>query len=244
MIEFKNVNLKNDHQKNNILEDINLKIEDESMIAIIGKSGIGKSTLLNSIVKNCLITNGDIFVNNKNIISCSKKELKEIRKSIGWITQDDLLLDELSVYDNLKLSFNNFKNPFYKLLNFIPKVDEIKIYNTLSSLSIEDKVYMKINQLSGGQKKRVQIAKLLLNKYKIILADEPTSNLDLKTSLEVISTLKKVAKENNSILIIVIHDIELLKKTFDKVIALKDKKIFFNGNVSDLNEDLLNRIYK
>ena len=239
MIEFKNVTIKNFNQQEEVLTNINLSINDGKFIAVIGNSGVGKTTFLNSIVKNCNIVNGEIIVDHKNIKNLKRKELIKLRKTIGWISQKNTLIEELTVYDNLKLNYRNHKNFFFKIFNIITKDDKQKICSILEKLNILDKCYQKVKDLSGGQQRRIEIAKLLLNKYRIIVADEPLSNLDTKTSSDVLNLLKLVASENNSTIILTIHDIDQIINNIDQVVIFKNKQLVFNGSIKKLSMEEL-----
>lgn len=241
MIELKNLTIKNFNQEENILEDINVVFEDLSFVAIIGCSGVGKTTLLNSLVKNCQIVNGNIIVDGKCITKMKKKELIKHRKSIGWITQKNILIEDLTVYDNLKLYYKNYINPLFRFFNIMTKRNKEEILTVLEKLNMGDKCYQKVKELSGGQQRRVEIAKLLLNKYKIIIADEPLSNLDVKNSTEALNLLKMVAKENCSIVLLTIHDIDQIINNLDRVVILKNKKIVFDGPINKVTRrELIN----
>ena len=174
-------------------------------------------------------------------MNLKRKELIKLRKTIGWISQKNTLIEELTVYDNLKLNYRNHKNFFFKIFNIITKDDKQKICSILEKLNILDKCYQKVKDLSGGQQRRIEIAKLLLNKYRIIVADEPLSNLDTKTSSDVLNLLKLVATENNSTIILTIHDIDQIINNIDQVVIFKNKQLVFNGSINKLSrEELIN----
>ncbi|WPL39639.1 ATP-binding cassette domain-containing protein [Malacoplasma iowae] len=243
MIEFKNVTIKNFNQDNTVLENINLLIPNNSFVAIIGNSGVGKTTFLNSIVKNCEIVDGEIIVDNKKISLLKRKQLVDFRKSVGWISQKNTLIDDLTVYDNLRINYKNQKNPFLRFFNFLNKKDKENLVAILDKLNIADKCYQKVKYLSGGQQRRVEIAKLLLNKYKIIVADEPLSNLDTKSSTDVLSLLKMIKDENNSTILLTIHDVDQIVNNIGDAIIFKNKKLVFNGSINKISKKELVNYY-
>ncbi|WP_412032347.1 ATP-binding cassette domain-containing protein [Malacoplasma muris] len=244
MIVLKDISVKNIGQKENILTNINLNFYPNQFVAIIGKSGVGKTTLLNTLCLNVVITHGCIeyktFLFDKN----TRKKLKNYRKKIGIISQNSTLINEISVFDNLKIYLSNENNLFYKLFNIITKEQKSKIFNVLEQLNILDKVFYKPLDLSGGESQRVEIAKILLKKPEIILADEPTSNLDINNSLLTIKLLKEVATKENSIVLINLHDTKLLNDNFDRVIGIKNRSIMLNKEPKKITKKDLRDLYE
>ena len=133
---------------------------------------------------------------------------------------------------------------FYKLFNIITKEQKSKIFNVLEQLNILDKVFYKPLDLSGGESQRVEIAKILLKKPEIILADEPTSNLDINNSLLTIKLLKEVATKENSIVLINLHDTKLLNDNFDRVIGIKNRSIMLNKEPKKITKKDLRDLYE
>lgn len=244
MLIVNNLTTKNIGQKDNVLENINLDFKENQVVAIIGLSGVGKTTLLNSICINTEIVNGSIKFNEFRFFNKHRKHIRKYRKNIGIISQKSTLIDDISVYDNLKLYLSESNNWFYKTIGFITKNQTHQIYNVLEKLGIISKVFYKAKDLSGGEAQRVEIAKLMLRKPKIILADEPTSNLDINNSNDIIKYLKEIAVNNNSIVIINIHDIDLLKENIDRVIGIKNKGILFDKRPNELTKVEIKILYE
>ena len=217
IIEINNVNLS--YEKNiNILENLNLKIPKNSMVAIIGKSGVGKTTLFNSLLNDLKIQNGEIKIFGKNIKSLTKKEWKNIINNIGFLSQKNNLIEFENVFSNIKKTFSNYKNWFYRLFEILTKKQKEDIFEKLNELNILDKLFTRIDQLSGGQQKKVEIAKLLCKKVEIILADEPTSNLDYQSSKIIFETLKNINLKYKTSVLVITHNLDFLKKYFDYII--------------------------
>lgn len=217
MIELKNVQKVYKSKKSfptTALNNINLKIGNKGMVFIVGKSGSGKSTLLNLLGGLDAPTSGELLVNGKNIEKFSKNDYDSYRNTyIGFIFQEFNVLDLYNVYENIELSL--------KLQNQEVSRDEID--QLLDNLGIAGLGDRKINELSGGQKQRVAIARALVKKPKIIMADEPTGNLDQKSSEQIFDILKNISK--TELVIVVSHDMESAKKYADRIIEVQDGDI-------------------
>ena len=182
----------------------------------MGPSGSGKSTLLNLIGGLDTPSEGSIFVEGKDISELNDKELSKYRNNtIGFVFQEFHLEPFLSVKNNVLL-------PTY--FNHPSKHDEVYAEKLIKEVELSNKIDSKINELSGGQKQRSAIARALINKPKIILADEPTGNLDLKTGQTIIDLLKKLQKTHNITLIIATHD-PLVAKAAEKIIEIRDGQV-------------------
>jgi len=197
------------------LKKINLKIKRAEFIAIMGKSGSGKSTALNLIGCLDLPTYGEIFLDGINIAKLSENELARIRgKKIGFVFQRFNLIQTLTALENVMLPMM-FQGVSEK---------EKRAVELLKIVGLEKRADHKPAELSGGEVQRIAIARALANEPEIILADEPTGNLDSKTGKDILQILKKINKEKNTTLIIVTHD-EAIARTAEKIIHLKDGEI-------------------
>lgn len=206
----------------NAVDEVNLEINDGEFIAIIGKSGSGKSTLLNIISGILSPTSGKIFFDNKEISSLSDDEKSFIRNDlIGFIPQSTVILSTLNVLDNICL-------PFFLSKREGDPVGRGKYL--LKELGIENLETSYPRELSGGELRRVTIARALMNYPKIILADEPTSDLDVENTKEVLKTLKEINKKNNTTIILVTHDLACLDYA-DKVYTMSSGKITEGKNI-------------
>ena len=220
MIRFENVSKEYRSKKGGstkALTDININLNNKGLIFIIGKSGSGKSTLLNILGGLDSKTSGKIYIDNKDIDSFKEKDFDSYRNTyIGFIFQDFNLLEEYNVFDNVMLSAKLQKK----------KVDKEEILNLLDRLGLKGLEYRNINELSGGQKQRVGIARALIKNPKIILADEPTGNLDSISSKETFKLLKEISKEK--LVVVVSHDLENANTYADKILELQDGKAIRN----------------
>ncbi len=229
MIRFVNVSKEYRSKKGQItkaLNDINIDLGNKGLVFIIGKSGSGKSTLLNILGGLDSKTSGKIYIDNKDIDSFREKDYDSYRNTyIGFIFQDFNLLEEYNVFDNVMLSA--------KLLR--KKVDKEEILNLLERLGLKGLEYRNINELSGGQKQRVGIARALIKNPKVILADEPTGNLDSHSSLETFKLLKEISKEK--LVVVVSHDLENANTYADKILELQDGNAIRNDLTVEEKDD-------
>ena len=241
MLSLKNVNKYfNRHRKNEIhvINNISLEFNDNGLVALLGPRGCGKTTLLNAIGGLDKIKSGKIYVNGKKISSKIDGKVDKIRNlNIGYIFQDYKLVDNMSVFDNVAL-----------VLTMLGIKDKNEVKNRVEY--VLDKVGMlrykrrPANMLSGGERQRVGIARALVKNPNIILADEPTGNLDSKNSLEVMKIIKSISKDR--LVILVTHEVNLAKFYADRIIELKDGSIvkdYINKDKEDLDYAIDNNIY-
>ncbi|MGX4600361.1 ABC transporter ATP-binding protein [Faecalimicrobium sp. JNUCC 81] len=220
-------NLKKYYGKNeNIVKAIDntsIEINQGEFVAIVGKSGSGKSTLLHMIGGLDRPTSGSVYIDNKDIFSLNDDKLSVFRsRNIGFIFQYYNLIQSLNIWENivLPIGLDNRKVD----INFVNEV--------LKTLGLEDKKESLPNTLSGGQQQRVAIARALAARPSIILADEPTGNLDSKTSDEVMTMLKTMVKKYSQTLVMITHD-ETIAQMADRVIHIEDGKVIKGGAINE-----------
>ena len=215
MIELKNIN--KSYKDLHVLKNINLKVQKNEIIAIEGSSGAGKTTLLKIIGKLEKPDSGEIIFQNKNITNLNTSELQSFRNNnIGFIFQFHHLMPEFTALENICIpSFLNKKNKLETKKKALQLMEFLKIEKQKNSFP---------EYMSGGEKQRVAIARALINSPDVILADEPSGNLDTIQSMEIYNLFNSLRKEFNQTFIIVTHDKELSKLT-DETIILKDGKI-------------------
>jgi ABC-type lipoprotein export system ATPase subunit len=205
------------------LDDISLNLPNKGLVFVLGKSGSGKSTLLNIIGGLDSANSGEILINNQSIHGFDQKELDYYRNAhVGFVFQDFNLIDSFTVEENIGLALELQGR----------KVDSHDMNEILEYVDLSGYDTRKGNEVSGGQKQRIAIARALIKKPTIILADEPTGNLDTVTSKQIMDLLKKVSKDN--LVVVVSHDPEEAEIYADRVIHIKDGKIFHD---KQLNED-------
>lgn len=219
MIELKNVTkiyLSKSKESFKALNNFSYSFSNEGLVGIYGDSGCGKTTLLNLIGGIDTLTSGDILINNKSLTKFKRKELDAYRnKEIGFIFQDDNLIDNLNVFDNVSLALSLRKIDFNKRKKLVE--ESLKIVGLL------DKSKKYPCELSGGEKQRVTIARALIKKPRIILADEPTGSLDKENSLEIMKILKELSQ--SYLVIVVSHDENILNEFSDEVIKIDKGEI-------------------
>lgn len=204
------------------LDGVNLEVEIGEFVAIVGTSGSGKSTLLHMIGGLDRPTSGSVTVDSKELFSLKDDELTILRRrKIGFVFQNYNLVPVLNVYENIVLPIELDGN----------KPDQAYIDRIIATLGLETKLQNLPNNLSGGQQQRVAIARALATKPAIILADEPTGNLDSKTSIDVMGLLKVTSKQFAQTIIIITHNEEIAQMA-DKIIRIEDGKIVGVKNVS------------
>ena len=197
------------------LNNINLSFEKGKFTTIIGPSGSGKSTLLHCMAGLDSITSGKVLLNDQDISKLSEDELSKLRiEKFGFIFQSFNLIPVVNIYENIVLPINIDNK----------KIDKKYIDSLISILGLKDKINKFPNELSGGQQQRVAIARALANKPEIIFADEPTGNLDTKTTNEVMDLLKKCVNEFGQTLIMITHNNDIAQMA-DKVITIKDGNV-------------------
>lgn len=203
------------------LNNINLNLPNSGFVFIVGKSGSGKSTLLNMLSGLDRPTSGEIYIGEKNIFDFTNAEIDDYRATcLGFVFQDFHLLENLTVYENIKLS-----------LSLKQQDDEKLISSTLKQVGLDGYGERKIVELSGGECQRVAIARSLVKNPQVILADEPTGNLDSKTSVQVLKILKKISKTN--LVVIVSHNLDDAYTYGDRIIELKDGAVISDKAKND-----------
>lgn len=221
VVELKNINKIYGEQTKNptqVVFDLTLSIEESSFTSIIGQSGSGKSTLLNIIGTLDKATSGVVMIHGKSTQDMTKDELSNLRNEmIGFIFQFHYLLPEFTALENVLMPYRISKKPISE--EIIARANEL-----LDIVGLKDKKNNLALNLSGGQQQRVAIARALINQPKIILADEPTGNLDSDTTEQVYDLLREINQKYKTTFIIITHDRHIAEKA-DRIIEIKDGRI-------------------
>ena len=237
MIELKKLNkyYKSGQGTYHALRDINLQLPDKGLVFIVGKSGSGKSTLLNIIGGIDSYDNGELIIDDVNTKNFNAKDYNTYRNTyIGFIFQEFNVIKSLSVYDNIALSL--------ELHHKSPKEHHNEILDIIDKVGLKNKENRAMNEISGGERQRVAIARALIKNPKVIIADEPTGNLDTKNRDVVMDILKDLSKDR--LVLIVTHDKEIASKYGDRAITIKDGAILSDEVYNEANIVYSDKIYK
>lgn len=225
------------------LSDVSFSVDRGEFISVIGSSGSGKSTLLKSINRLTVISDGEIVFEGKHIESLKKKNIAEVRRSIGMIFQNYNLVEKLTVIENVLHGRLGYKSAMAGILGIYTEEEKEKAYSFLKKVDMEKYAYQKCGSLSGGQKQRVGIARALMQEPVLLLCDEPIASLDPKTSELIMDYLKKIVEEIGIACIVNLHQVDTAKKYSDRIIALREGKKVFDDKAESLTEQIVRDIY-
>lgn len=219
IVDYKNVEI---HRKELVvLKNVTFSLNSGEFVYLIGRVGSGKSSLMKSMYSEIPIIEGEAFVLDYDLTSIKKKDIPYLRRRIGIVFQDFQLLTDRSVYDNLLFVL---EATGWKDKNEI----EERIESALQQVGMSNKSYKMPHELSGGEQQRIVIARALLNKPTLVLADEPTGNLDPDTGNQIVSLLHEIA-ENGTTVIMATHNLNLIEQFPGKVIRCEDKQVIMNN---------------
>ena len=222
------------------LKGVNLNVHKGEFISILGPSGSGKTTLLRSINGLETMSGGEIYLDNKQV---SQNSINQIQEKTGMIFQDFNLVNNLSAINNVLTGLLNTSNKFLSLFYLFSKTQKIDALKSLETVGLLEKSYSRSDELSGGQRQRVGIARAIIKKPLLLLADEPVASLDPKAADLILSLLKKINKEYGTTILCNLHQVDLAKKYSDKMVGLVDGKVIFNEKSSDVDKKYLEKIY-
>jgi len=222
------------------LKGVNLKINKGEFVSILGPSGSGKTTLLRTINGLETSNGGEIYFDNKEV---NNNNISEVQKKTGMIFQEFNLVNNLSAINNVLTGLLNSSNRFLSLFYLFSKRQKIEALRSLETVGLIEKSYSRSDELSGGQRQRVGIARAIIKKPLLLLADEPVASLDPKSSNLILLLLKKINQEFGTTILCNLHQVDLAKKYSDRVVGLIDGKIIFDEKSSNINETYLKKIY-
>ena len=226
-----------------VLKNISIDIAARGVTAIIGASGTGKSTLIRCINRLVDPTEGEIVFEGRDIAHLRGKALRKARRKMGMVFQEYNLVERLTVMENLltgRLGYTSAWNSFRRKFE---QADIDHAYTLLDHVGLSNFANTRADALSGGQRQRVGIARALMQNPALLLADEPTSSLDPKTSVEIMQLMCGLAEENRIPVMINMHDVELAKRFAQRIIGMADGGIVYDGSAEGLTEDQLKSIY-
>lgn len=209
------------------LNDISLNIEEGEFVFIVGNSGSGKSTLIKLLLKELEPTKGVITINNRNLNAIRRKQIPKYRRNVGVVFQDFRLLKDRNVYENVAFAQKVIGTPARLIRNSVPTM--------LSMVGLAAKYKSYPKQLSGGEQQRVAIARALVNQPKILLADEPTGNLDNHNAWEIMKLLEEINQKGTTV-VVVTHNLEIVKAMKKRVITMK-KGVIISDEKGDCSDE-------
>jgi iron complex transport system ATP-binding protein len=234
LVEIKNISFAYSRAAGNILEDISFAIQKNQCIAILGNNGAGKSTLIKCIDRICPVKKGAVLVDGKNVFNMTKNVLAQ---NIAYVPQINTTL-KMTVFDLILLG----RKPYIKW--DATSKDRQIVYEIIQKMKLNDFILRNVSELSGGEMQKVMLARALAQEPKLLLLDEPTSNLDPRNQHEVLQIIKKIAREHNTCLAIVIHDLNLAIRYCDRFIFLKDSRVFSYGGLEIMTPKNIEEVYR
>lgn len=225
------------------LDNVSFTVPDGQFIALIGLSGSGKSTLLRCINRLIEPTDGQIIWNGLDITAVSAEEMRLVRRRMGMIFQQFNLVKRSKVITNVLAGRLGYMSPIYSLMNYFPAEDKERAIANLKRVGIGEQAYKRASELSGGQQQRVAIARALMQNPELMLADEPVASLDPATSHGVMQYLDDLNKQDGLTVVCSLHFLSLARTYSDRVIALKDGKLEFDGTPDLIDNARFKEIY-
>ena len=226
-----------------VLRDINLTFANRGITAVIGPSGTGKSTLIRCINRLVEPTAGQILFHGLDLAPLRGRSLREARRRIGMVFQEYNLVERLTVMENVLSGRLGYVSPFNAWLRKYPKRDIDTAFELLDTVGLTQFSHQRADALSGGQRQRVGIARAVMQQPELLLADEPTSSLDPKTSVEIMELMTAIAESRGIPVILNIHNVHLAKRFATRVIGMAGGSVVYDGPPAGLSDDNLKQIY-
>ena len=238
MLEINNLR-KNFNNGTHALKGVSFKVKRGEFISILGPSGSGKTTLLRSINGLEHIENGEVIFNNNKI---TKENLSDVQRKTGMIFQEFNLVNNLSSINNVLTGLLNSSSKFLSMFYLFTKEQKLEALQSLETVGLLEKSYSRVDELSGGQRQRIGIARAIIKKPILLLADEPVASLDPKAALSTMKLLKKINKDFNITILCNLHQTNLAMEFSDRVIGLSDGLIVFDQEAKYLEKNI-NKLY-
>lgn len=242
MLEIKNL-VKSYGKGTPVLKDLNLSVQGEQLMSIIGSSGAGKSTLLRCVNRLVEPTSGSITLNGTDFTTLGAKELRKARRRIGMVFQSFNLVDRLSVMENVQSGRLGYISTWAAVTRRYPSEDIERAFELMERVGIAQYADKRADELSGGERQRVGVVRALMQRPEILLADEPTASLDPKTSEQIMSLLRDLARELNLPVIINIHNVTEAKEYSDRIVGMRYGRIIFDDKPAALAAAQMDEIY-
>jgi iron complex transport system ATP-binding protein len=234
MVEIKNITFAYNQASKTILDGISFDIQKNQCIAVLGNNGAGKSTLLKCIDRICPAQKGAVFIDGNDV---SKMTRNALAQNISYVPQKNKSLN-MTVFDAILLG----RKPYIRW--DATSEDRQIVYDIIRKMHLEDFALRNVSELSGGEAQKVMLARALAQEPKLLLLDEPTSNLDPRNQHEVLHIVKKIAREHNICVAIVIHDLNLAIRYCDRFVFLKDSCVFTYGGLEVMIPENIEEVYR
>jgi phosphonate transport system ATP-binding protein len=225
------------------LTDVSFDVPKGQFVAVIGLSGSGKSTLLRCINRLVEPTSGSVIWHGVDITQATRDDLRTIRRRIGMVFQHFNLVQRSSVLTNVLTGRLGYVNPALSLINRFPKKDVDAAMKQLERVGIADKAHIRADDLSGGQQQRVGIARAMIQDPEMILADEPVASLDPVLAHSIMQYLETINKEDGMTVMCSLHFLDLVHRYADRVVALNEGRLVFDGLPAEIDDDKFKEIY-
>jgi phosphonate transport system ATP-binding protein len=225
------------------LEDVSFEVKDGEFLAVIGLSGSGKSTLLRCINRLIEPTEGRITWNGLDITTASQEDLRRIRRRIGMVFQHFNLVNRSKVTTNVLAGRLGYTNPAYSLINRFSRDDHERARAQLERVGLTDRDTHRADALSGGQQQRVGIARAMIQEPEMILADEPVASLDPVLAHSIMQYLEQINQQDRVTILCSLHFLDLVERYSQRVIALNEGRLVFEGTAEQLDDERFKDIY-
>lgn len=226
------------------LKGVSFEVEGNSLVSIIGPSGAGKSTLIRCINRLTEPTDGEVWLDGTELTALSKKDLRNARRDIGMVFQEYALVERLTVMENVLSGRLGYTSTWAAFRRKFAGDDVQRAYELLEQVGLEGYENKRADELSGGQRQRVGIARAVMQRPKVLLADEPTSSLDPETSQTVLNILVDIADHEDIPVLMNIHEVPLAREFSDRIIGLNDGRVVFDGTPAKIDETVSDTIYR
>lgn len=243
ILEFQNVSKTYNHETK-ALTDVSFSVEEGEFVSIIGPSGSGKSTILRCINRLVDTTQGTIVFDGHSVNLASKKEIRQIRKTIGMIFQHYNLVERLSVIENVLHGRLGHKSTLSGAVGYYSEQEKERAFQILAQLGLSEQAYRRCDELSGGQKQRVGIARSVMQEPRLILCDEPIASLDPSSSKVIMDLLSNINQTMKITCIFNLHQVEVAMKYSKRIIGVTAGRIIYDGPPQQLSRAVIHQIYQ